>query len=132
MTPQSLSRTIFFCCLAVVFSAFSTIQAQLKIEPRSHRVVEAKEIQEAGYNQFRLTLHYLMPDVFPKTAEGWSGKMSEFTIYVDKERCEPEYLDDLNPRQVKRITVWEKNWDITPMNFPNLAPSRYVVSIETI
>ena len=132
MTKQSYSRTFLLCCLAGFFCAFSTLQAQLEIEPRSHRVVEAKEIQKAGYDQFRLTLNYLMPDVFPKTAEGWSGKMSEFAIYVDKKRCEPEYLDDLDPRQVKRITVWEKGWDITPMDFPNLAPSRFVVSIETI
>jgi hypothetical protein len=109
LTHQSYSRTFLFCCLAAFFSASSTIHAQLKTEPRSHRIVEAREIQKAGYDQFRLTLHYLMPDVFPRTAEGWSGRMSEFTIYVDKERCEPEYLDDLDPQQVKKITVWEKN-----------------------
>jgi hypothetical protein len=94
--------------------------------------MEAKEIQKAGYEQFRLTLHYLMPDVFHKTAEAWSGKTSEFTIHVEYERCEPEYIDDIDPQQVKWITVWEKSWDIMPLALPSLAPSRYVVSIETI
>ena len=112
--------------------SLSSLYAQTDNLRFPHRVISAEEIKKAGDDQFKLVLHYLMPDVFPRTVEGWNTRLHDFVFYVDNERCEPEYLDDLDPHLVKRISIWEKRWEPTPMAFPNLAYFRFVVSIETI
>ncbi len=132
MAKNPLLRLFLLSFLGGFLWTSAGLWAQDKAEYRSHRIVDAQEIRDAGYDQFRLVLHYLMPDVFPRTVEAWTARTSDFTVYVDKNRLEPECLDDLDPRRVKKITVWEKGWDIMPMDLPSLAPSRYVVSIETI
>jgi hypothetical protein len=124
-------RLLFWITAWCVLS-LSSLLAQTDDKRFPHRVISAEEIKKAGDEQFKLVLHYLLPGVFPRTVEGWNTRLDDFVFYVDNERCEPEYLDDLDPHQVKRISIWEKRWEPTPMAFPNLAYFRYVVSIETI
>ena len=123
---------ISFFIIALCVSALSLSYAQSQENRIPHRVINAEEIKKAGDDRFKLVLHYLMPDLFPKTEQGWVNKTADITFYVDNDRCEQEDLEDLDPHQVKRIVIWEKRWEPAPMELPDLASSRYVVRIETL
>lgn len=118
--------------VALCVSALSLSYAQSQEDRIPHRVINAEEIKKAGDDRFKLVLHYLMPDLFPKTEQGWFNKLGDITFYVDGDHCEQEDLEDLDPLQVKRIVIWEKRWEPSPMNLPDLAYSRYIVRIETL
>jgi len=100
-------------------------------EKSPHRVITAKDIQKAGDVPFQDVLHYLMPDVFPKTDQAWLRTISTLSIYIDNERFEPEYINRIRPGDVTRILIWEKPWEPSPMSLPTLNSVKYVVSIET-
>ncbi len=97
----------------------------------SNRIISAQEIQKAGDQPFQRVLHYLMPDLFPKTEEAWYRTGRFVTFYVDSTLIEPDELNAIAPKDVKRILVWEQPWEQPPPEFPSLLRSRYVVSIET-
>lgn len=117
--------------VALCMSALSLSFAQSQESRIPHRIINAEEIKKAGDDRFKLVLHYLVPDLFPKTEQGWYNKLKDITFYVDNDRCEQEDLEDLDPHLVKRIDIWEKRWEPAPMEFPDLAYSRYLVRIET-
>jgi hypothetical protein len=123
---------ILFSIVALCASALSLSDAQSQENRFPHRIINAEDISKAGDDRFKLVLHYLMPDLFPKTEQGWFNKLADITFYVDDDRCEQEDLDELDPHQVKRIVIWEKRWEPAPMAFPDLAQSRYIVRIETL
>ena len=126
------THRISFFVVALCAGALSLSYAQ-SIESRiPHRIIGADEITKAGDDRFKLVLHYLMPDLFPKTEQGWFNKLDQITFYVDDDRCEQEDLEDLDPHQVKRIVIWEQRREPAPMEFPSLARTQYVVRIETI
>ena len=128
---MSKHRMLFFI-VALCVSSFLHSSAQSQESRFPHRIINAEEIKKAGDERFKLVLHYLMPDLFPKTEQGWLNKLDSITFYVDDDRCEQEELDDLDPHQIKRIVIWEKRWEPAPMEFPDLAQSRYIVRIETL
>jgi hypothetical protein len=97
-----------------------------------HRVITAQDIHEAGDQKFQNVLHYLLPDVFPKTDQAWLRTISTMSIYVDNERFEPENINSIQPGDVTRILIWEAPWEPSPMSLPTLSRTKYVVSIETI
>jgi hypothetical protein len=127
-----LRHRIPFFVAAMCVGALSFSYAQSQESRIPHRIINAEDIKKAGDDRFKLVLHYLMPDLFPKTEQGWFNKLADITFYVDDDRCEQEDLEDLDPHQVKRIVIWEKRWEPAPMAFPDLAQSRYVVRIETL
>ena len=127
-----IKHHVLFCVFALCVGALSLSRAQSQENRFPHRIINAEEIKKAGDERFKLVLHYLMPDLFPKTEQGWLSKTASMTFYVDDDRCEQEDLDDLDPQQVKRIVIWEKRWEPGPMNLPDLAYSRYIVRIETL
>ncbi len=97
-----------------------------------HRVITARDIQKAGDQPFQNVLHYLLPNVFPKTDQAWLNTISTMSFYVDNERFEPEYINRIRPGDVTRILIWERPWESSPMSLPTLNNTKYVVSIETI
>ncbi|HCA79134.1 MAG TPA: hypothetical protein DEP53_05300 [Bacteroidetes bacterium] len=101
-------------------------------EKLPHRVITANDIQKAGDQKFQYVLHYLLPDVFPRTDQAWERTGKRMSIYVDNERFEPEYINRIRPGDVKRILIWETRWEPSPMSLPALNGTKYVVSIETI
>jgi hypothetical protein len=123
---------ILFFAVTLCVSALSLSYAQSRENRFPRRIISAEDIKKAGDDRFKLVLHYLMPDLFPKTEQGWFNKLTDITFYVDDDRCEQEDLDDLDPQQVKRIVIWEKRWEPAPLEFPDLAQSRYIVRIETL
>ena len=129
---MNFRHRISFFAVALCVGTLSLSYAQSPENRVPHRIISAEDIKKAGDDRFKLVLHYLMPDLFPKTEQGWLRKISNITFYVDNERCEQEDLDDLDPHQVKRIDIWEKRWEPAPMEFPDLTYSRYIVRIETL
>lgn len=123
---KRLLGLVTMCIIAVSF-AFS----QPHEERFPHRVITAKEIQKAGDQPFQNVLHYLLPDVFPKTDQAWLRTISTMSIYLNKERFEPEYINRIQPGDVTRILIWERPWEPSPMSLPTLNSAKYVVSIET-
>ena len=97
-----------------------------------HRVITAEEIRKAGDEPLQRVLHYLLPDVFPKTEQAWLRTIGTISIYVDNQRFEPEYINRIQPGDVRRILIWETRWEPSPMSLPALNNTKYVVSIETI
>jgi hypothetical protein len=122
----------FICILAICLSVSFSSYAQSAQERMPHRTITSDDIRKAGDDRFKLVLHYLMPDLFPKTDQAWHNTQQQITFYVDNELCEQEDLEDLDPQNVKRIVIWEKRWESAPMAFPDLATSRFVVRIETM
>lgn len=96
-----------------------------------HRVITSDEIRKAGDQPFQHVLHYLLPEVFPKTDQAWLRTINTLSLYVDNEKLEPEYINAIRTSNVRRILIWEKPWESAPMILPDLARTRYVVSIET-
>ncbi len=129
---MTIRHRIPFFVAAMCVAALSFSYAQFQVNRFPHRIINAEEINKAGDDRFKLVLHYLMPDLFPKTEQGWFNKLADITFFVDNDRCEQEDLEDLDPHQVKRIVIWEKRWEPAPMNLPDLAYSRYIVRIETL
>ncbi|MCX6134648.1 MAG: hypothetical protein NTU47_12610 [Ignavibacteriales bacterium] len=123
---RKLTFVLFLCLGIPPLSHTQSSGAQIP-----HRIINAQEINTAGYDRFKLVLHYLMPDLFPNTEQGWVKTLREISFYIDDNRSEQEDLDGINPRRVKRIEIWEKRWEPAPMAFPDLAYSRFVVRIET-
>jgi|WetSurMetagenome_2_1015567.scaffolds.fasta_scaffold844614_1 hypothetical protein len=124
-------RCAFFV-LGLFFSLPLLSFAQSAGDRIPHRTISSDDIRKAGDDRFKLVLHYLMPDLFPKTEQAWHNTEKQITFYVDNEICEQEDLEDLDPQHVKRISIWEKHWEPGPMAFPDLVSSRYVVRIETM
>ena len=129
---MNLQRQMIILLLAICLGALSLGCAQSLQSRIPHRIINAEEIKKAGDDRFKLVLHYLMPDLFPKTEQGWNRTWRKITFYVDDDQCDQEDLEDLDPHQVKRIVIWEKRWEPNPMAFPDLAYSQYVVRIETL
>jgi hypothetical protein len=124
------SRFIGLVILTVLAGSFACGQSLDERIP--HRVITAAEIQKAGDEPFQKVLHYLLPEVFPKTDQAWLRTIHTMSFYVDHERFEPECINGIRPDEVKQILIWEKPWEPSPTTLPTLDYTKYVVSIETI
>lgn len=124
---QGLFSLTIMSMIAASLACSQPLQAKLP-----HRVITATDIQKAGDQQFQYVLHYLLPDVFPRTDQAWERTSKRMTIYVDNKKFEPEYINRLRPGDVTRILIWETRWEPSPMSLPTLSGTKYVVSIETI
>jgi len=118
--------------IMISFVVGSLATAQPLEEKFPHRVITAKDIEKAGDQSFQHVLHFLLPEVFPKTDQAWMRTINTMSIFVDSERFEPEYINRIQPGDVTRILIWEKPWEPSPMSLPTLNNTKYVVSIETI
>lgn len=130
MLNAGKKRLFWLMILSAIVASLACTQPLAEKFP--HRVITANEIEKAGDQSFQNVLHYLLPDVFPKTDQAWLRTINTMSIYVDNEKFEPEYIDRINPADVTRILIWEKPWEPSPMSLPTLNSTKYVVSIETI
>ena len=129
--PSAVKKQLFGLMLLSVLAG-SLAYGQPLEERFPHRLITAKEIQKAGDQPFQNVLHYLLPDVFPKTDQAWQRTINTMSFYVDKKRFEPEYINRIQPGDVTRILIWERPWEPSPMSLPTLSNTKYVVSIETV
>jgi hypothetical protein len=123
---KRLFGLMIMCIIAVSFAFSQPLEERFP-----HRVITAKDIQKAGDQPFQNVLHYLLPDVFPKTDQAWLRTINTMSVYLNKERFEPEYINRIQPGDVTRILIWERPWEPSPMSLPTLNNTKYVVSIET-
>lgn len=124
-------QRLFFLTIMSMIAASLACSQPLQ-EKLPHRVITATDIQKAGDQQFQYVLHYLLPDVFPRTDQAWERTGKRMSLFVDNERFEPEYINRILPGDVTRILIWETRWEPSPMSLPALSGTKYVVSIETI
>jgi len=128
---DKINRMILAVALLGVCGGTSVLAQNLS-EKFPHRTITAEEIRQAGEQPFQDVLHYLVPDVFPKTDQAWLRTINTMTLYVNHKKFEPEFINTIHAGDVKRILIWEQPWEPSPMSYPALASVKYVVSIETV
>lgn len=129
--PKELILEIEMEPLPIPMADVEVSSGRRKDERFPEYTFRAADLQRSGESDITRALHYLQPWLFPKTELAWQRIRDNFTFYVDSTHCEVDFLNDLDLKQVKRVRVWDNRWGITPMGFPSLMRSRYVVSIET-
>ena len=128
---RNVSRMSLCGLIIISFIAATLATAQPLEHKFPHRVISAEDIEKAGDQSFQNVLHFLLPEVFPKTDQAWLRTINTMSMYVDNERFDPEYINRIVPSDVTRILIWERPWEPSPMSLPTLNHTKYVVSIET-
>lgn len=108
--------------------AIDVISERRREERLARHVLRSHDILQSGEDDFQKALHYVLPEIFPKTRLGW-WNVKHLIVYVDSVYWDPAELDELDPKGVKRVIIWDTKWSWAP--FPSRPDTRFVVSVET-
>ena len=86
-TSRKLTVVLFLCLGIPSLSHTQSSGARIP-----HRIINAQEINTAGDDRFKLVLHYLMPDLFPKTEQGWVKTLREISVHRPENPHHEEFL----------------------------------------
>ena len=93
------------------------------------------DFERLGEDDMERAMRYLLPQIIRRPELRMRSDTADFTLYVNGVWKESIYLDQINPYEVRRVTVWGplghfKDMDFTPLGFP-LLRGRFVVLVET-
>ena len=108
-------------------------QADLK---RALYAVGGDEFERLGEPDMDKAMQYMFPDIVKSQLARVSRNTDDFTLYVDGEWKETLTLDEVNPFSIKRVVIWggpfkKQPGAFSPIGFPLIRGSRYVILIET-
>ncbi len=112
---------------------YALSQADLK---RALYAVGGDEFERLGEPDMDKAMQYMFPDIVKSQLARVSRNTDDFTLYVDGEWKETLMLDEINPFSIKRVVIWggpfkKQPGAFSPIGFPLIRGSRYVILIET-